>query len=63
VMMTGLFFGAIGGPLFTGFLAERDLFTLAWITCAGLALLAAATIVATLRRETHVARSRPPSGS
>jgi MFS family permease len=51
VMMTGLFVGAIAGPLFAGFLAEHDLFTLAWITCAGLALLAAATIAATLRSE------------
>jgi MFS family permease len=51
VMMTGLFVGAIGGPLLTGFLAEHDLFALAWIACAALALLAAATIAATLRRE------------
>jgi MFS family permease len=51
VMMTGLFVGAIGGPLLTGFLAEHDLFKLAWIACAGLALLAAAAIAATLRRE------------
>jgi MFS family permease len=51
VMMTGLFVGAVAGPLLTGFLAEHDLFTAAWIACAGLALLAAATIVATLRRE------------
>jgi MFS family permease len=51
VMMTGLFVGAIAGPLFAGLLAEDDRFTLAWITCAGLALLAAATIAATLRRE------------
>jgi MFS family permease len=51
VMMTGLFVGAVGGPLLTGFLAEHDLFTLAWIACAALALLAAATIAATLRRE------------
>jgi MFS family permease len=51
VMMTGLFVGAIGGPLLTGFLAEHDRFTLAWIACAALALLAAATIAATLRRE------------
>jgi MFS family permease len=50
VMMTGLFVGAIVGPLLTGFLADDDLFTLAWIACAGLALLAAATIAATLRR-------------
>jgi MFS family permease len=46
VMMTGLFVGAVGGPLFTGFLAAHDLFTLAWIACAVLALLAAATIAA-----------------
>src|SRR5919106_578205 len=51
VMMTGLFAGAVGGPLLTGLLAEHDLFTLAWIACAGLALLAAGTIAATLRRE------------
>lgn len=51
VLMTGLFVGAIGGPLLTGFLAEHDRFALAWIACAALALLAAATIAATLRRE------------
>jgi MFS family permease len=51
VMMTGLFVGAIGGPLLTGFLAERDLFTLAWIACASLALLAAATVATALRLE------------
>ncbi len=49
VMMTGLFVGAIGGPLLTGLLAEHDLFTVAWIACAALALLAAATVAATLR--------------
>ena len=51
VMMTGLSVGAVVGPLLTGFLADNDLFTLAWIACAGLALLAAATIAGTLRRE------------
>jgi MFS family permease len=51
VMMTGLFVGAVGGPLMTGFLAEHDEFTLAWCACAALALGAAATIAATLRRE------------
>jgi MFS family permease len=60
VMMTGLFVGAIVGPLFTGFLAEDDLFTIAWIICAGLALLAAATIAATLRRDTRVAKPDSP---
>jgi predicted MFS family arabinose efflux permease len=53
VMMTGLFVGAVTGPLLTGFLADRELFEAAWIACAGLALLAAATIVATLRHETR----------
>jgi MFS family permease len=51
VMMTGLFAGAIGGPLLTGFLAEHDRFALAWIACAALALLAAATIAVLLRHE------------
>jgi MFS family permease len=51
VMMTGLFVGAVAGPLLIGFLAEQDLFEAAWIACAGLALMAAATIVATLRHE------------
>jgi predicted MFS family arabinose efflux permease len=51
VMMTGLFVGAICGPLFTGFLAEHDRFTLAWIACATLALMAATTIALTLRHE------------
>jgi MFS family permease len=51
VMMTGLFVGAIVGPLLTGVLAEDGLFTVAWIACAVLALLAAATITATLRRD------------
>lgn len=55
VMMTGLFVGAVTGPLLTGFLADHELFEAAWIACAGLALLAAATIVATLR---HEARGR-----
>jgi predicted MFS family arabinose efflux permease len=57
VMITGLFVGAVTGPLLTGFLAEHDLFAAAWIACASLALLAAATIVATLRHE-----ARRPSG-
>jgi MFS family permease len=55
VMMSGLFVGAVAGPLLTGFLAEHDLFSAAWITCASLALLAAATIVGTLRREARTA--------
>jgi hypothetical protein len=50
-LMTGLFVGGVSGPLLTGFLAEHDLFVAAWVACACVALLAAATIVETLRRE------------
>jgi MFS family permease len=60
VMMTGLFVGAIGGPLLTGFLAEHDLFELAWTACAVFALLAAGTIALTLRRERPRGQSRLP---
>ena len=63
VMMTGLFAGAVSGPLLIGFLAEHDLFDLAWIVCAGLALLAAGTIAATARRQapfSDPARGAPP---
>lgn len=51
VMMTGLFSGAVVGPLLVGLLAENDAFTGAWILCACFALLSAATIVATRRFE------------
>jgi MFS family permease len=51
VMMSGLFAGAVGGPLLVGLLAENDAFTWAWIMCACFALLAAATIAATRRSE------------
>ena len=51
VMMTGLFAGAVVGPLLVGLLAENDAFTGAWILCACFALLSAATIVATRRFE------------
>jgi MFS family permease len=60
VMMTGLFVGAVTGPLLTGLLAEEDLFDAAWIACASLALLAAATIVATLRGEARRPSQRRP---
>ena len=50
VMMTGLFTGAMGGPLLVGLLAEHGSFTAAWLVCAGLALLAAVTIAATESR-------------
>jgi MFS family permease len=51
VMMTGLFSGAVVGPLLVGLLAENDAFAGAWIMCACFALLAAATVVATRRFE------------
>jgi MFS family permease len=51
VMMSGLFVGAVGGPLIVGLLADSGMFAGAWILCAGLALLAATTIVATRRLE------------
>ena len=44
VLMTGLFTGAVAGPLIVGLLAEQDPFAAAWITCAALALLAALTL-------------------
>jgi len=49
VMMTGLFAGAVTGPLIVGLLAEHDHFSAAWVVCAGFALLAAATTLATRR--------------
>jgi MFS family permease len=58
VMMTGLFVGGVSGPLLTGFLAEHDLFVAAWVACACLALLAAATIVETLHREARAGGRR-----
>lgn len=47
VMLSGLFAGAVAGPLLVGLLAESDAFTGAWIVCAGFALLSGATIMAT----------------
>jgi MFS family permease len=60
VLMTGLFVGGVSGPLLTGFLAEHDLFVAAWVACACLALLAAATIVETLHREARAGGRRWP---
>jgi len=51
VLMAGLFSGAIAGPLLIGVLAEHEQFAIAWGVCAGCALLAAATVMATRRRE------------
>jgi MFS family permease len=49
VMLSGLFAGAVTGPLAIGLLADGGHFTLAWILCSGFALLAAATVVAVRR--------------
>jgi predicted MFS family arabinose efflux permease len=50
VMMTGLFAGAVTGPLATGVLAEREQFTAAWLTLAAFALAAAGTVAVVSRR-------------
>jgi hypothetical protein len=49
-MMTGLFVGAIAGPLVVGFLAEGGRFGTAWLACGAFSLLAAGTVVAVTRR-------------
>ena len=46
VLMAGLFSGAIAGPLLVGMLAAAEQFAIAWIACAGFALLAACTVLA-----------------
>jgi MFS family permease len=48
-MMSGLFAGAVAGPLVVGLLAEHDHFSAAWCVCSCFALLSAGTIVATRR--------------
>jgi predicted MFS family arabinose efflux permease len=50
VMMSGLFAGAVAGPLLVGLLAEHDAFTAAWLLCGALALGAAALIELIRRR-------------
>jgi predicted MFS family arabinose efflux permease len=49
VMLTGLFAGAVSGPLAVGILGHNDHFAAAWIMCAALALLGAATVTAVRR--------------
>jgi MFS family permease len=44
VMLAGLFGGAVVGPLVIGLLGDHGHFAAAWILCAGLAVLAAATV-------------------
>src|SRR3954469_13713012 len=54
VLMTGLFSGAVAGPLIVGVLAEHDLFAAAWSVCAVFAVLSALTLAVTRRREARV---------
>ncbi len=51
VMMTGLFAGAVAGPLLVGVLADHGHFDGAWLLCAALALGAAAALAVTRHRE------------
>jgi MFS family permease len=48
VMMSGLFAGAVAGPLTIGLMAENGLFSEAWLACAAFALLAALTVAAVI---------------
>jgi predicted MFS family arabinose efflux permease len=56
VMMSGLYAGAVAGPLLVGILAARLSFAWAWAACAVLALLASAAVAAVARL-----RSRTPA--
>jgi predicted MFS family arabinose efflux permease len=49
LMMSGLFAGAVCGPLAVGLLAEQGAYTGAWSLCAGLAVLSALVVGATRR--------------
>ena len=51
VMMTGLFAGAVAGPLLVGVLADHGHFDGAWIACGALAAAAAATLALTRQTE------------
>lgn len=51
VMLTGLFSGAVAGPLLVGVLADAGAYTAAWGLCATFSLGAAATLTVTRRRE------------
>jgi MFS family permease len=55
VMLSGLFAGAIAGPLTIGFLAEHDMWTAAWLVCAVFTLLSAATVAAVRRHDAQTA--------
>jgi MFS family permease len=57
VMMSGLFAGAVAGPLTVGLMAEHGLFSAAWLACAVFALLAALTTAAVIAAERQGAAS------
>lgn len=59
VMLTGLFTGAVAGPLAMGLLADHGHFTGAWFLCGALALAASATLAVTRRREQRNEGSDP----
>jgi hypothetical protein len=50
VLMSGLFAGAVAGPLVVGLLAGAGWFAGGWIACAVFALGAAGIVAATRRR-------------
>jgi MFS family permease len=52
VMMSGLFAGAVAGPLLVGALADRGAYSEAWALCAVLALLAGVTLALTRSKPT-----------
>ena len=54
-MVTGLFVGAVAGPLVVGVLAEHELFAAGWIVCGTFALLAALTVAAVRAADSRVA--------
>jgi MFS family permease len=49
VMLSGLFAGAVAGPLAVGLLAHNGHFGLGWVVCSVFALLAAVTVLAVRR--------------
>ena len=51
VMLSGLFTGAVAGPLLVGLLAEHGEYSWAWVLCATLALMAGLTLALTRRAD------------
>jgi MFS family permease len=51
VMLSGLFVGAVAGPLIVGVLADAGEFAGAWAVCGSLAIAAALVTVAAVRRD------------